>query len=143
MHPFFMHRFEAITLLLLRVVVGFLFSLHGAQKLFGAFEGNVALIASLMGVAGILEFFGGLMILVGLVTRPVAFLLAGQMAVAYFTAHSPQGFWPIENGGEKAAFYAFLFLYLSARGPGRWSLDAMMGRGEVVRDPADPVVARA
>lgn len=134
MKPFFMHRFEEVTLVLLRVATGFLFMQHGAQKLFGLFggfggtPGATAPLFSMMGLAGVLEFFGGLLVLLGLFTRPTAFILAGQMAVAYFMVHLSQGFWPIENGGELAALYAFVFLYLSARGGGRWSMDALLDR---------------
>jgi putative oxidoreductase len=81
-----------------------------------------------MGLAGILEFFGGLFILLGLFTRPVAFLLSGQMAVAYFMAHAPEGFWPVLNHGELAVLYCFIFLYLSLAGGGPWSLDRVVGR---------------
>lgn len=117
----------------LRVVAGFMFLQHGAQKLFGwlggfgGTPGQTAELMSLMGLAGVLEFFGGALILLGLLTRPVAFLLAGQMAVAYFRAHAPQGFWTIQNGGELAALYAFVFLLLVAIGPGSVSLDAALG----------------
>lgn len=134
MATFFMHRFEDITLTLLRVVTGFLFMQHGAQKLFGLLggfggtPGATAPLASMMGLAGVLEFFGGLLILLGLFTRPVAFLLAGMMAVAYFTVHAPQALFPMLNQGELAALYSFVFLYLSARGAGRWSLDGLLDR---------------
>jgi putative oxidoreductase len=111
----------------LRMVVAFLFMAHGAQKLFGvpALEPRhtVALV-SLMGLAGVLESFGGLLVLLGLFTRPVAFLLAGEMAVAYFRMHAPRGVWPILNGGEMAVFYCFVFLFFAAAGGGSWSLDA-------------------
>jgi len=80
-----------------------------------------------MGLAGIIEFLGGLLIAVGLFTRPVAFLASGQMAVAYFLAHAPQGFWPILNGGELAALYCFTWLFFFAHGPGEYSLDARRG----------------
>jgi len=134
MNGFFMSRFEDATLGLLRVMAGLMFMQHGAQKLFGALggvgpEGGSAPLVSLMGLAGVLEFFGGLLVAFGLFTRPVAFVLAGQMAFAYFMAHHPQSFWPILNRGELAALYCFVFLYFSARGPGRYSLDAMIGRG--------------
>lgn len=133
MNPFFMSRFETATLALLRVVAGFLFMAHGAQKLFGLFgglgpEGGSAPLASMMGFAGVLEFFGGLLILLGLFTRPVAFLLSGMMAVGYFTVHAPQGFFPILNQGELAALLSFVFLYLSARGAGPYSLDGLLDR---------------
>ena len=113
------------TLNALRIVAALLFMQHGAQKLFGALGGpQVESLASQFGLAGILEFGGGLLLAVGLFTRPVAFLLSGEMAVAYFTAHLPQGFWPILNQGELAAFYCFTWLFFSANGPGKYSLDA-------------------
>ncbi len=111
----------------LRIIVGFLFMAHGTQKLFAfpvAEPRDPVALVSLMGLAGVLEAFGGLLILLGLLTRPVAFLLAGEMAVAYFRAHAPQGFWPILNRGELAVLYCFTFLYLAAVGGGPWSLDA-------------------
>ena len=110
----------------LRVVAGLLFAQHGAQKLFGVLEGNQAELMSLMGLAGIIEFFGGLLIAVGLFTRPVAFLACGQMAVAYFMVHVPQGFWPILNRGELAAFYCFTWLFFFTHGPGRHSVDGWL-----------------
>jgi len=79
-------------------------------------------------IAGILELFGGLLLLLGIFTRPVAFLLSGQMAVAYFMAHAPKGFYPVLNGGELAALYSFLFLYLSCAGGGAWSVDNLITR---------------
>jgi putative oxidoreductase len=110
------------------MVAAFLFMAHGAQKLFAwpASEPREAVaVVSLMGLAGILEFFGGLLLLLGCFTRLVAFLLAGEMAVAYATAHGPRGFWPILNHGELAVLFCFLFLYLAAVGGGPWSLDAL------------------
>ncbi|MCI0627442.1 MAG: DoxX family protein [Acidobacteria bacterium] len=116
---------------LLRIVAAFLFMEHGGQKLFGMpaaqHTAGVAWL-SLMGVAGILEFFGGLLLLLGLFTRPVAFVLAGQMAVAYFMRHAHQGFWPLLNRGELAALYCFVFLYLAAAGGGPWSIDRLWRR---------------
>jgi putative oxidoreductase len=110
-----------------RIVVALLFLAHGLVKLFGfpagAQPGQVSL-ASIYGIAAILETFGGAAILLGLFTRPVAFVLSGQMAVAYFMAHAPQGVFPVLNGGELAILYSFAFLYLSAAGAGPWSLDA-------------------
>ena len=134
MRPFFMHRFEEATAALLREVAGLLFMQHGAQKLFGWFKGpdappGTAELFSMMGFAGVLEFFGGLLIVLGLFTRPVAFLLSGQMAAAYFMAHAPNGPVPIMNQGELAALYCFVFLYFAARGGGRYSVDhALTGR---------------
>jgi putative oxidoreductase len=119
----------------LRIVAAFTFMQFGTAKLF-AFPGAVmpgggtAPLASLAGIAGALETFGGALLLVGLFTRPVAFLLSGEMAVAYFYGHAPRGFWPVLNQGTPAALYAFLFLYLAAAGPGRFSLDGLRGRGE-------------
>jgi putative oxidoreductase len=81
-----------------------------------------------MGLAGVLETFGGLMLLLGIFTRPVAFVLAGEMAVAYFTAHAPHGFWPLLNHGEPPVLFCFLFLYLAAAGAGPISLDAARSR---------------
>ena len=115
----------------LRIVAGFTFTLHGLQKLFGMFGGMggggvKAQFISLPWVAAVLEAFGGLLIVVGLFGSIVAFILCGEMAVAYFMVHFPQGFWPIQNGGELAVLYCFVFLYLSAAGSGRWSLDQLM-----------------
>jgi len=110
---------------LLRIVAGLLFAQHGAQKLFGALGGKPVELMSQMGLAGVIEFVGGLMIALGLFTSPVAFLASGQMAVAYFQAHAPRGFWPIANGGEAAALFCFVFLYFAAAGSGKWSIDAI------------------
>lgn len=112
---------------LLRVVAGLLFACHGAQKLFGAFGGQVAG-EPLMILAGVIELGGGLLIALGLLTPIAAFLASGQMAVAYFKVHAPQGAWPIENGGELAVLYCFLFLYVAARGGGPYSVDGRFGK---------------
>jgi putative oxidoreductase len=119
---------------LLRIVAGFLFLFHGAQKLLawptGVGPGNTTVpLMSLMGLAGIIELFGGSLICVGLFTRLVAFIASGEMAVAYFRAHAPRGPWPLVNMGELAVLYCILFLYLAAAGPGPWSLDAMRRGG--------------
>lgn len=116
---------------LLRVVSGFLFMAHGTQKLFVfpvAEPRAAAELLSLVGAAGILETFGGALLVLGLFTRPVAFLLAGEMAYAYFFRHAGRSFWPILNGGELSALYSFLFLYFAAAGGGPWSLDAVWRR---------------
>jgi putative oxidoreductase len=116
----------------LRIVAAFLFMQFGTAKLF-AFPaaimpgGGTAPIASLVGIAAILEMFGGLFLLLGLFTRPVAFIVAGEMAVAYLYGHAPQGFWPVLNQGSPAILFCFIWLYLSAAGPGPWSLDAKRG----------------
>ena len=111
----------------LRIITAFIFMQHGTMKLFGfpAPMGDISLF-SLMGVAGSLEVFGGLLILIGLFTRPVAFILSGEMAFAYFMAHFPQGFWPVLNHGEPAALYCFIYLYLAAAGGGAWSVDRLI-----------------
>jgi putative oxidoreductase len=119
---------------LLRIVAAFLFVQFGTAKLFAVPAalmpgGGTAPLRSLPGMAGALEAFGGGLLLLGLFTRPVAFVLSGEMAVAYFYAHAPRGFWPVLNGGAPAALYCFLFLYLSAAGAGPWSLDALRRRG--------------
>lgn len=113
---------------ILRIVTGLLFMQHGAQKLFGVLGGTQVELMSLMGLAGVLEFFGGLLVAVGLFTRIVAFILSGEMAAAYFMAHLPQGFWPIENGGELSALFCFVFLFFAAAGPGRFSIDGARAR---------------
>ena len=110
----------------LRIVLGFLLIPHGLQKLFGLLGGKQVELMSLLGLAGVIELFGGLLILVGLFTRPVAFVVSGFAAVAYFMAHAPQGFWPILNRGELAVVYCFVYLYLSAAGGGEWSLDRVL-----------------
>ena len=122
---------EPRALSLLRIITGFTFCLHGFQKLFGYFGGlggGTAQFPSLAWTAGFLETFGGLLILIGLFTRPVAFVLCGEMAAAYFMQHAPRGFWPIRNGGELAALYCFIFLYFATAGPGPVSLDRVLGR---------------
>lgn len=115
------------VLSLVRIVSAFLFMQHGAQKLFGfpAPQRAEFELLSLSGTAGILELFGGALLLLGLFTRPVAFVLSGLMAFAYFIAHAPQSFWPLLNGGELAIMFCFVFLYLACVGGGSWSLDCM------------------
>lgn len=122
---------EPIARSVLRLVTGFMFSFHGMQKLFGLFggmggHGARASFLSLLWVAGFLEIFGGLLILVGLFTVPVAFILCGEMAVAYFRAHFPMGFLPIMNRGELAVLYCFIYLYLCIAGPGPLSVDHLV-----------------
>ena len=125
-------RAMSATHALLRIVAGYLFLQHGGQKLFGWFGGAGAATAepvallSRMGLAGVLEFYGGIAIVLGLFTRPVAFLLSGQMAVAYLIAHQARGTWPIQNHGEPAALFSFIFLFLAAHGAGGFSLDALL-----------------
>ncbi len=127
---------------LLRIMAGFLFMLHGGQKHFGWFggmdgQGGTVELASLMGLAGALEVVGGALIMIGLFTRPVAFIVAGEMAIAYFIAHLPQAFWPIQNQGEPAVLFCFIFLFLAFNGAGPWSVDAARG-GDVAAQEAAP-----
>lgn len=133
--------YRPASLALLRIGAGLLFMEHGAQKLFGVMgglgaPGATAPLASLMGVAGVLELFGGLLIVLGLFTRPVAFLLAGEMLVAFFKTHFPKGGFPLENGGELPLLYLLIFLTLLVFGSGAASIDAARakatGRGGVV-----------
>jgi putative oxidoreductase len=123
----------------LRIVVAFLFIAHGTQKLTG-FPGSRPAVAllSLLGLASLLETLGGALGLLGLFTRPVAFLLAGEMAVAYLTSHAPNGFWPLLNRGEPAVLFCFVWLYLAAAGPGPWSLDALFDRRDRSRGARRP-----
>lgn len=127
-----------IALFLLRVVAGGMLMQHGGQKLFGfppggqPFTGAPELLSQ-MWIAGVLETFGGLLLMLGLFTRIVGFLLAGELAVAYFTAHAPRGFFPILNRGELAALYCFVFLFFAAAGGGRYSLDRLMFRRRSAR----------
>jgi putative oxidoreductase len=118
---------------ILRIIAAFLFVQYGTTKLLAYPAavmpgGGTASLTSLAGVAGALELVGGALLLVGLFTRPVAFLLSGEMAVAYFMGHAARGFWPVLNGGAPAVFFAFLWLYVSAAGPGPWSIDALRRR---------------
>lgn len=113
-----------------RIIVGLLFALHGSQKLFGwPGEKTPAELASLMGVAGIIELIGGLMIALGLLAGYAAFITSGQMAVAYFMVHFKQNFFPVLNGGELAVLYCFIFLYIATRGAGTWSIDGLFQKG--------------
>lgn len=110
----------------LRVMTGLLFLQHGTQKILGFPPSGRPSpdLLSLSGAAGLLELVGGSLIILGLFTRPVAFILSGQMAVAYFMVHAPKSFYPVLNGGELAALFCFVFLYFAAAGAGPWSLDA-------------------
>ena len=124
----FRTKWSSRILSVLRIITGFLYMQHGAQKLFGVPSGptNVQVdLFSLLGVAGLLEFFLGMLILVGLFTRFAAFILCGQMAAAYFMVHAPKGFWPILNQGELAVLYCYIYLYLAVAGGGSWSLDRL------------------
>ena len=122
-------RLAPHLLSVLRIVAAFLYIAHGTQKLVGfPAPGPPFQLFSMLGAAGIIETTGGLLMLLGLFARPVAFILSGQMAVAYFTAHAPRGTWPIVNDGELSALYCFLWLYFCAAGPGPWSVDGLRRR---------------
>jgi putative oxidoreductase len=115
----------------LRLAAASVYLAHGTQKMFGVpgypFHAPVFAM-TMMGAAGVIETIGGILMLLGLFTRPTAFILSGQMAVAFFTQHWPKAFWPIENGGDLAVVFCFLWLYFSAAGPGPISLDALRGK---------------
>lgn len=126
-------RFAPHAFAILRIVVGLLFAMHGSQKLLG-FPGDKPPVElmSMMGLAGVIELVGGLLIAFGLLTRIAAFLSSGTMAVAYFMAHASQHPLPIINQGELAVVYCFVFLYIWAHGPGIWSLDGLLRRNRTV-----------
>jgi putative oxidoreductase len=135
------------VLSVLRIVAALILLQHGTQKIFGfpAVPGMPQVpfvLGSLNGVAGVLECVGGVALLLGLLTRPVAFLLSGEMAVAYFLRHAPRDFWPIVNRGEVPALLSFVFLYFAFAGGGRWSLDALLGRAKAPAAAGQPAAAR-
>ena len=129
-------RFTPVTLPILRIATGVLFWQHGAQKMFGMLGGRPVEAIELRWFAGILEFFGGPLIALGLFTRPVAFLLSGEMATAFWISHVPRGpgFWPIQNAGERAVLFCFIYLFLVTAGAGKWSLDALRLRKLAIRE---------
>ena len=118
------------TLSIARIVVGLLFLEHGSAKLLGfpPPPNPAPAVMTLLWTQGVIELVGGLLLAIGLVTRPVAFILAGDMAVAYFMAHAPKSFFPLLNGGDAAILYCFIFLLFFVAGPGRWSLDSNLDR---------------
>ncbi len=118
----YLGKYSDLLYTVLRIVAGLLWAQHGAQKLFGVLGATGRATAPLMMTAGAVEFFGGLAIALGLFTSWVAFIAAGEMAVAYFRSHLPQGFWPILNRGELAVLYCFIYLYVASRGGGRFAL---------------------
>jgi len=126
-----MNQAVKITYFLLRIVSGLLFASSGGLILFGWFGGIPGQpgrppLMSQTGIGGVLEFFGGILITLGLLTRPVAFILSGMMAVAYWQFHAPHGAWPLTNEGMPAVLFCFIFLYMAAKGGGDWSLDALI-----------------
>ena len=133
----FLEPWSSRLLSVLRVMSGLLLLQHGTSKYLDFPEGpmNGASPFTMSGFAGLLELVGGVLLVIGLFTRPVAFVLSGMVAVAYFYAHAPRGFFPILNGGELAVLYCFVFLYLAAAGGGAWSLDRLRGAGDPLPAP--------
>ena len=129
-------RYASQALSLLRIIAALLFVLHGTSKLFGfpPFPMDLPQPGSLLWIGAILELVGGLMLIAGIFSRPVAFILSGEMAVAYWMFHAPKSTFPSENGGEAAILFCFVFLLIAAAGPGLWSLDASRGRTRVVTE---------
>jgi putative oxidoreductase len=128
---YFLDRYQPYVLAILRIVTALIFMEHGTQKLFGfpaPPERGLPVLFSLSGIGGIMEFAGGLLILFGIFTRPVAFLLSGEMAVAYWMVHAPRSFFPVLNGGDVSILYCFVFLLLVFTGPGAWSIDSLLAR---------------
>ncbi len=127
-----MNKAVQISYFLLRVVAGLLFFHAGSVKFLGWFGGMpggmTAPLLSQIGIGGMMEFFGGIAIMLGLLTQPIAFLLSGEMAVAYWQFHAPNGAWPVQNHGEPAVLFCFIFLYMAAKGGGEWSIDALLRR---------------
>ena len=132
-------RAVQITYFLLRIVAGLIFCQAGSVILFGWFggmpgrpPGSTVPLVSQIGIGGVLEFFGGIAIVLGLFTRPVAFILSGMMAVVYWQFHAPKNPWPVQNQGISAILFCFIFLYMAAIGAGPWSVDALIRhkRGE-------------
>jgi putative oxidoreductase len=125
----FMAPYSAQTYALMRIMVGFLFLWHGAQKVFGFPGGMMEMPEAIRWTAGPIELVGGLLVMIGLQTRWAAFLSSGTMAVAYWIGHGTKAFLPVENGGELAALYCFAFLFISAHGSGIWSVDGAGAKG--------------
>jgi putative oxidoreductase len=129
---------------LLRIIGALLYACHGAQKLLGLFggvQGGTVPLLSLMGLAGLIELGAGLLIAGGVLTRSAACIASGEMAFAYWLAHAPQGFWPIQNRGELAVLNCFLFLYIMSRGAGPWSLARLVHRQpRTAPEPSEPLV---
>ena len=129
----FLGKYSDHLYALMRIIVGLLFASNGARKLFGVFggmgaSGEAAPLFSQLGLAGIIEFLGGLLVALGFLTGYAAFITSGEMAVAYFQGHFPKGFWPILNTGERAVFYCFVFLYIASRGAVVWGIDRVLRR---------------
>ena len=138
----FLEKYSDHLYSILRIVAGLLLTCHGAQKLFGVLGGQVEIHDPEGLIAGIVEFGGGILVGLGVLTRVSAFLCSGLMAVAYFKAHAMRGWFPIVNGGELAVIYSFVFLYILFRGPGPWSINALLRRGtSATTSPKSPMGA--
>ncbi len=124
----FLKRYSDNLYSLMRVIAGFLYACHGAQKLFGVLGGPAMRQVPLMLAAGIIEFFGGLLIALGVFTAIAALIASGEMAAAYFLRHAPNGLWPIRNHGEMAVLFCFVFLFIASRGDGTWSARRLLKR---------------
>lgn len=125
-----LNRFADPVYCIMRLIIGLVFACHGGQKILGFPAGGHGSAEGLMLFGGIIELVGGLMIAVGLLTRIVAFISAGEMAVAYFMVHAPNHFFPIVNKGELAVVLCWVFLFMVFYGPGRWSVDALLSKGK-------------
>jgi putative oxidoreductase len=140
-----MNRARHVVSFLLRVVAGLIFLQAGGMKILDWFGGVPAeygghpAFLSQTWIGGMLELVGGLAVMIGLLTRPVAFILAGEMAVAYFQFHQPEGFWPVQNHGEPAVLLCFIFLFFAAHGAGEWSLDHLIARARHGRVESPPI----
>ena len=126
-----MGKYSEVIYGLMRIVIGLLFACHGAQKLFGILGSQSMLSDPQMVAAGIIEFFGGVFVGLGLWAGYAGFIASGEMAAAYFTKHAPGGFWPILNKGELAVLYCFVFLFIAAKGSGRMSIEALAKKQSV------------
>src|SRR6266566_10028248 len=122
----FLNLFSDLLYSLMRLIAGFLYACHGAQKLFGVLGGPAMRQVPLMLAAGIIEFFGGLLIALGVFTAIAAIIASGEMAAAYFLRHAPNGLWPIRNHGEMAVLFCFVFLFIASRGDGTWSAQRLL-----------------
>jgi putative oxidoreductase len=130
----FQSEWESRVLSIVRIVAGLLFMEHGLAKLFGFPTGALhPAMFQLLWFAGVIEALGGLLLALGLFTRPVAFIMAGEMAVAYFYSHQPRNFFPLINGGDAAILYCFIFFYIFVAGGGAWSLDRLRSPGWYAR----------
>ena len=141
--PWFLSEWSPRLLSVLRIMAGLLYLAHGTQKLLGfppmAAGRPMPDLLTLQGISGVLELVGGTLLVLGLFTRPVAFVLSGHMAFAYFIGHAPRNFFPTLNNGDAAILFCFIFLYISAAGPGPWSLDAARARRGGALTDADPL----